>query len=238
VLLLSGVFAQSVNNPSAQKLNEFADTHADNEMAYLDLLAAALGKDPNARGYVIGYAEQRIPPGSFLMRVYGYRNYLINTRGIEPNRVDVVAGGIKDEISTELWLVPNGASAPSPASEPKVDPKSALIFDVAYPDCPPEFTVYLYELEDSLKFYVEALIENPNTQGWIVVYPGQRSGLSKAAKVARDAKNRLVKAYNVGADRLIARARDERRECTEVELWIVPTGTIPLIDRKSSKYFR
>jgi hypothetical protein len=226
VLMLGSVLAQSVNIASAQKLNEFSDTSADNEMAYLDLLAAALGKAPNARGHIIGYTEQRVPPGSYLRRIFGYRDYLVNMRGIDSARIEVIAGGNGDKISTELWLVLDGASVPGPVTELKVAPKSPLLFDVAYPDCPPEMTTHLYALEDSIKFYAEALGRNPQTQGWVIVYPGQRSRSSKAARIVREARNRL-KDYDVSTDRIVTRTRKQRRKCIEVELWIVPSGTVP-----------
>jgi hypothetical protein len=227
VLLHGDSIAQSVNDASAQKLDEFGDTHADNEEAHLDLLAAALGKDTGARGYIISYTERRVSPGSFLMRIYGYRDYLVNTRGVEPSRVEIIAGGYRDKISTELWLVPKGAAAPRPISELKVVPTSPLLFDVAYPDCPPEFSIHLYELQDALRFYAESLRENPGARSRIIVHPGQRSGLRKATKMARDTKRLLAEKFGIANDKIMASANGRRRECTEVELWIMPVEAAP-----------
>jgi hypothetical protein len=226
LLVLGHVWAQSDNIASAQKLDEFGNISADDEMAHLDLFAVALGKDPKARGHIIGYTEQSIPPGSYLMRIFGYRDYLVNQRGIDPARLGITAGGNKEHLSTELWLVPEGAAEPGPVPELKVVAKSPLIFDVAYPDCPPEMTTHLYELKDSLKFYSEGLHRNPNTQGWVIVYPGRRSRSTRVAQTIRDARNGL-KEYDISNDRIVTRVRRQRRKCTEVELWIVPRGTAP-----------
>jgi hypothetical protein len=226
LLLLGSSFAQSTNNISAQKLDEFGDTHADNETAHLDLLAVALGKDTEARGYIISYTQRRVPPGSFLMRIYGYRDYLVNTRGVEPSRIEIIAGGYRDKISTELWLVPKGADSPRAMSELKIIPTSPLLFGVVNPDCPPEFSIYLYELDDYLRFYAESLHENPNARSRIIVYPGQRSGLRKAAKMARDTKRLLSKKFGIDADKIMASAKSRRHECSEIELWIMPVEAI------------
>jgi hypothetical protein len=45
------------------------------------------------------------------------RPLLVNSCGIEPGRIVVIAGGNKDKITTKLWLVPEGGSTPKPDSE-------------------------------------------------------------------------------------------------------------------------
>jgi hypothetical protein len=215
------VSGQSTTAMQAQKLIAVPDTHADNEMAYLDLLAEALRKNPNSRGYVIAYSKPGLPPGHLLMRLYGYRDYLVNMRGVEPNRVNVIAGGVKDRLYIDLWLVPNEADAPKPDSEMRVTAKSALLFDVVYPDCPPEMTVYLYELKDSLKFYAQALEEDVNTRARIVVYSGKRRGLM-STRIAKEVKALLQKGHGIDGARIVTAASARRRACSEIELWLMP----------------
>jgi hypothetical protein len=226
-LALSVSFGQSTGTGTAMKLDEIGDTIADDEMAYLDRLARSLGQFPDLRGYIIGYGVERMPPGHILKRLYGYRDYLVSKRGIEPDRVVVIAGANKDRASTELWVVPHGSAPPSPISEFKIVPASPLKFDVAYPDCPPEFTIYLYELEDSLKFYAQALRENPSAKGLILVYPGRKGGFGRASSIAKHAKALVRTNYDIGTDRIKAQAVNSSRECTEVELWIAPADTVP-----------
>lgn len=181
-----------------------------------------MNKDPNARGYIIGYNEQRIPPGNFLSKLYGYVDYLVNSLGINPEKIVVIRGGIENKISTELWLVPPGAASPMARSEFKVSVEAPVKFDVNYPDCPPEFPTSLFELEDSLRFYAEALREHPQTRAQIVVYPGQRSRLRKAAGMARDTKRLLTTKFGIAANRPITSAKSRHRECSEIELWLMP----------------
>lgn len=218
--LISSARAQTAPLAKAQKLSELEDTYADNEMAYLDLWAEAMGKDHSVRGYLIGYSNSSMAPGDLLMRIFGYRDYLVNKRGIESNRIEIVPGGIKDKLHTEFWLVPPGAEAPKPESDFKLVPRLPLRFAVAYPDCPPEMTVYLYEMVDSLRFYAEALQANPRARARIVAYSGKGSR-SKATRMAREAKSLLVKDHNISAGRISIQARTRRRRCSEVELWLL-----------------
>jgi hypothetical protein len=208
-------------------MDEFGDMKADDEMARLDYFAKALAESPRARGYIIRYGRKDYPVGSFLRGLYGYRDYLVNSRGIPPGRIEVVAGGNKDKITTELWLVPEGASTPKPDSELTVSTTAPLRFDTVYPDCPSEFSIYLEEFDDYLRFYAEALRENPNAGSRIIGYPGRRGSLSKAERMARDTRKLLMKKYNISAARVVAKARNSRRECSEIELWIVPGSAVP-----------
>lgn len=222
----SNSFAQSIDAPSAQKIDEFGNTNADDEEAYLDILAEALGKSTDSRGYIIGYTEQRFPPGNFLRRLYGYRDYLVDKRGIDPNRIVVIKGGNKNKLIIELWLASKGALAPKPDSEYKIIPILPLKFDTIFPDCPSEFSIYLEGIKDYLRFYAKALNENPNMQSRIIVYPKQRGRLTKAMKIARDTRNLLIKDYGISAHRITATAGNPHRGCTEIELWIIPKRTL------------
>jgi len=225
ITLIASALAQTPSVAKAQKLIELRDTNADNEMAYLDIWAEALSKNPSSRGYLVGYSNSSTAPGTFLMRIYGYRDYLVNKRGVEPNRLEIVPGGVKGKLYTEFWLVPPGGEAPTPESEFKLVPKLPLKFEVAYPDCPPEMTVYLYELNDSLRFYAEALQANPQARAKIVAYSGKGSR-RKANRIIRETKSLLVKDHKINADRISIQARTRRRPCSEVELWLMPVDPL------------
>jgi hypothetical protein len=217
-ILASGAFAQSTTPTQAQKSIEVPDTHADNEMAYLDLLAEALRKKQDLRGYVIAYSKPGLPPGDLLMRLFGYRDYLVNMRGVKPDRINVIAGGTKDRLYTELWVVPEGADGPKPDSEMKVVLKSPLRFDVVYPDCPPEMTVHLHELKDSLKFYAQALEENKDARARIIVYSGKKLNAIRKAKEVKV----LLEKGGINEARIVTAASVRHRRCSEIELWLMP----------------
>ncbi|MCA1567690.1 MAG: hypothetical protein LC803_19005 [Acidobacteria bacterium] len=214
------------SNARTQKVTEFGNIGADNEMAYLELLVKSLNESPNARGCIIGYSPQRFPPGLFLRKLYGYQNYLVNSRGIDPRRIIIVRGGIRDRITTELWLVPERVAVPTLGSEFTFTSSEPLRFDTAYPDCPSQVSITLEELDDHLRFYAEALRVHPNIRSRIIVYPGRRSNLRRAAEMALNTRRLLIRQYRIDAWRIMARARNRHRECSEIELWIVPAGTV------------
>ncbi|HUS10374.1 MAG TPA: hypothetical protein VMZ30_07895 [Pyrinomonadaceae bacterium] len=225
VLLILSAFAagQSPHTSQSQKLETIPDTYADNEQAYLDLLAEALRKSPQLLGYLVAYSKPGMPPGLFLRRIYGYQNYLVNMRGIEPNRIILVEGGTKGALSTELWLVPKGANPPAADSEFNLVPKLPIKFDVMYPDCPSEMTVYLEETDDSLRFYGRALVANPNTVAKIVAFPRLRTSLAATRRVAMRARAALMKNYHIDSRRIVTSAGRHRRDCSQIELWITET---------------
>jgi hypothetical protein len=225
--LTVGVMPQQ-NSSASRKFDEFGDMIADDVMPRLDNFALELGKHPNLTGYIIGHNGRHILIGSFLRRLYGYQNYLVNTRRIDLRLVKVIEGGNKDHLTTELWLVPDGSAPPEPSSEMKMDIKSPLKFDKFSMGigCEPEFTLDLYELNDGLKFYASALRENPDSRAWIIFYPNRRDRLSKAAGIARQTKNLLTKEFHIEANRLLTRVSNRRRTCMEAELWLVPPGAV------------
>jgi hypothetical protein len=208
----------SANEP--QKLGTIPNTHADDEQAYLDLLAKALTDNPSSRGFLVAYRKSDLPPGPLLRRVYGYRNYLINTRGIEPTRLEILEGDVKDKSFTEMWLVPSGAKPPVADSQLNLVPHLPLKFDVSYPDCPSEATVYLEDLADSLRFYARAVLANPTLSAKIVVYPGERSTVRKVATIATHARATLISNYHIGGKRIATIVSNQRRTCSQIELWV------------------
>jgi hypothetical protein len=228
--LSSSMMAQGQGITStARKFDEFSDLRTDDEMARLDAFASELNKDPNLRGYIVGYSRSGVLPGHFLRRIYGYWDYLVNSRGINTDSVKVVEGGIREKATTELWLAPKDDTPPKPSPEMQVSPTSLIKFDSVLMGigCEPEFTIDLYELDAGLKFYANVLREHPNSQAWIIVYPNRRERFRKAAGVARQTKSLLIRDFNIEASRIMTRVSNRRQACMKAELWIVPVGAVP-----------
>jgi hypothetical protein len=222
--------AQTVSSESSPvKLDEYGDLPTDDEAAHLDLFAEKLFKQPKLRSYIIAYSEPRMERGSYLRRIYGIGRYLTEARGIEANRVIVVDGGHKKKFVTQLWLIPVGAEPPLPAptiSQPPVITSSAYKFDEECLNCAPAVGLYLYGLDEGLKFYAEALRKDPDLRGLIIVRPDRNVSVRKALNEARSAKSLLVKNYGIDANRIIIKSGRSRNDGTAVaEMWIVPRGS-------------
>jgi outer membrane protein OmpA-like peptidoglycan-associated protein len=106
-------------SPSARMFDTYGRIARDNEQQQLDNFAVALQNDPGATGYIITYGGRRGPAGEAQTRADSAKNYLMNSRGIDAGRLVTVDGGFREEATTELWLVPSGATPPT--ASPNVD---------------------------------------------------------------------------------------------------------------------
>jgi hypothetical protein len=97
---------------AARKFMVIRHERAEMEMARLDTFAEELRGDAALRGYPVVYADRHSPPGRTLRKAYGYPDRLINTRGINPERVGVVEAGRSVDYAVELWLVRGDAPLP------------------------------------------------------------------------------------------------------------------------------
>jgi hypothetical protein len=105
--------------PTPQQFDTYGRIARNDEKARLDNFAVALQNDPGATGYIIAYGGRRGPAGEAQTRADFAKNYLVNSRGIDPGRLVTVDGGFREEATTELWLVPSGATPPT--ASPNVD---------------------------------------------------------------------------------------------------------------------
>ncbi len=117
VLLACAVARAQDDGQTVQPLDGFVGILGECDLgARLDNLAIAVQTSPQSKGYVIVYSGKYALPG----RVAAYRSrigdYLINARGLEPERLVVVDGGYRQDLTTELWVVPEGQPAPEPTA--------------------------------------------------------------------------------------------------------------------------
>ncbi|HYO90969.1 MAG TPA: hypothetical protein VEQ40_05005, partial [Pyrinomonadaceae bacterium] len=100
----------------ARKFDEFLELRGECDLgARLDNLAIQLQVEPESKGFIIVYSGKYDLPA----RVSSYRdymvNYLVNSRGINPERLLTLDGGYRQVLTTQLWIAAKGASAPEPA---------------------------------------------------------------------------------------------------------------------------
>jgi hypothetical protein len=208
---------------AAQKFDEFWNLRTDDVQAHLDRFAKQVVKDQSFEAFIVSYRSDDILPGSFLREIYGFRDYLVNSLGVEPRRLKVVDGGISEKPTTELWLVPSGVNPPRVPATRALALNSPMQFDRLQlgTGCIGEYTLVLQESGDALKFFAATLRENPTFKGFILVRPSEREPLLKARRLAVDSKQLLVKEYGIAADRIVSRL-EGRRLCSEIGLWLAP----------------
>jgi hypothetical protein len=98
----------------SRKFDEFPDIARNDEKARLDNFGIELQNDPTSTGYVIVYpgrASKRAEVQDHFGRVI---EYLVNSRGMDANRIKTIEGPKRDKLYVELWITPQGATAPNP----------------------------------------------------------------------------------------------------------------------------
>jgi hypothetical protein len=98
-----------------RKFDEFPAIAYNDEKARLDNYAIELQNDPTATAYVIVYPGRRGRPGDAQKHTTRTVDYLINSRGINGQRIVPLVGPSRDDLLVELWLCPQGANPPGVA---------------------------------------------------------------------------------------------------------------------------
>jgi hypothetical protein len=103
----------------ARKFDEYGNIRFNDEKARLDNYAIQLQNEPGSTGTIIVYGSCQ---GEGQQRGDRAKDYLVNTRGIEAGRITVVDGGCRSELNVQLWVVPQGAAAPTVDTSGAIDP--------------------------------------------------------------------------------------------------------------------
>jgi hypothetical protein len=130
-LFASTAFAQQQGE--ARKFDEMGQVNCEDAKARLDNFAIQLQSDPTATGYIIFYGGksyhytrynkktrqytgvQMLPRrGEAKARIDQWTSYLIDSRGVDRQRLEVIDGGYREEPMMEFWIAPPGAKPPTP----------------------------------------------------------------------------------------------------------------------------
>ncbi len=84
----------------------------DVEKGRLDNFAAALKEVAFAQGYMIVYGSRGGPKNAAETWSNYAKNYLVTAQDIDAGRLVIVDAGLREKLTTQLWIVPQGAAAP------------------------------------------------------------------------------------------------------------------------------
>ena len=111
--------AGSGNSDRARKFDEYGNIKPDDQKARLDNFVIELQPEPTAKGYIIVYGYCA---GQAQRHAEWSKDYLVNKRRIDAGRLITVDGGCKEDLVTQLWVVPSGASPPKLSTEGVISP--------------------------------------------------------------------------------------------------------------------
>lgn len=96
------------------KFDEYGDLSFEEEKPRLDNFAIQLKHQPGTQAHIISYAGPEDTSEDIEIRLSRSRNYLVQNLGLEPGRVVTQNGGKREELTVELFVVPEGAAPPTP----------------------------------------------------------------------------------------------------------------------------
>ena len=133
MLSVASAQEQEPANPCSQpsricdprKFDEYGKLLWSDEEARLDNVAAELKLSPDNVVYLYAYNGRRGCIGEAQVRAARAKDYLVNKRGIESDRVIWKDGGHREDLVIEIWVEPRAAVAPY--ASPTVDPSEARL---------------------------------------------------------------------------------------------------------------
>lgn len=94
--------------------DEYSNLTFRDERARLDNFAIMLQEVPEWRGYIVVYAGRRARPNEAKVRGERNRRYVIERRGVEPERVVTIDGGHREIYTVELHVIHKDYHPPAP----------------------------------------------------------------------------------------------------------------------------
>lgn len=229
VLIICGVTSLCAQAQTSKKIDQFGNINAEDAMARLDLFALELRSHPESRGIIVASNKAGSPRGAFLRLTYGYQNYLVNARGIEPARVRVIEEN-KRESNFELWTLPINQLSAVPERGTRPEPPAPELFDEIWigPEakCFSDLSIELYKLADVLRFLSEALRQHSQAKAWIVIHPSTRDSRTINLRAINRARQSLIKS-GIKADRILTGVSSPRTgSCASVRVWLAPSSSM------------
>jgi hypothetical protein len=94
------------DSPASRLFDQYGNISFTKEKSRLDMFANQLKEMPGAQGYLIAYNDSR-------KRAERAKQYLVDKHNVEAERIVVVEGGKREDLTIELYIVPAGANPPS-----------------------------------------------------------------------------------------------------------------------------
>ena len=98
--------------PKCRKFDEYSGITRNDEKARLDNYGIELQNDPTSTAYVVVFPAVNGRTGDVQLRSNRVIDYLVNSRRIDKQRINVIVGSPRNVLGVELWVCPQGAKLP------------------------------------------------------------------------------------------------------------------------------
>ena len=223
------------SKPVASKIDEFSSLRHCDVGARMDLFAMNLMENPTAVGTMIAYGAPGEGPGTAHDNLERIKDYLVNQRGMAPDRFRAIYGGRNDDLTQpriQFWIVPDGAAPPKPQKfKTNIETFQGLFADYQVGD---DFGVTLEsDMGPGIGSSVDAsfadmIVQQKNATGYVVVYSGDNIVPGAWRRIGQDQLDYL-KAFKLDLSR-VKLVFGGYQEQTKVQLWLSPPGAPPMID--------
>lgn len=103
--------------PTCHKFDEYYNISRNDEKARLDNFVIQLQGEPGSVGTIYVHPSSRGKAGEAEARAKRISDYLINSRGLSPDRFTITITSSREEWLFEFWICPAGARPPVPSRE-------------------------------------------------------------------------------------------------------------------------
>lgn len=118
LLVMSGGLSAAVES---RKIDEINNYNWEELMLQLDFCAVLLQNEPAASAYIIVYDGRYSRRGEVQGWMHCIKNYMVELRGMDSNRIRIVNGGYRRTKTVELWLVTPADNPPK--ATPTIKPQ-------------------------------------------------------------------------------------------------------------------
>lgn len=221
IFLSSITFGQTqfhIENPKAQKIDEFERASDEKVKMRIDAFFAELKKDSKAQGYIINYGK----PKEIKIRRKQISDS-INFRKYDAMRLSFVDAGYSRIVKTELWIIPSGADKPYISDKIPQNILEPIRFEKIGVQSE-SFNQWLFSE------YFSALKSRENVNGYILINAND----AEFAEFEKKIRNYMTFA-NIQTERIFIKKGNPQNPLT-TELWFVPKEvTSPNFTKKAEK---
>ena len=211
---------------TAHMLDEFGALGYCDLTARLDNFAITLQNIHKATGHILSYA----PPNRGQDISEQLKDYLVNSRGIDPDRIITTYAGRNDVLSAlriQLWVVPNAAVSPVPKKfDAKPESFKGMFYEhpgydeIAFPGVDAEGEGF--SLSVTIDAFTDVFKQQPKSVAYVVGYNGEISTPGAWRRMAEDEVSFLKRGgFEPGRFKTIYGGNVKE---AKVQVWIQPAS--------------